>query len=168
MAIETDTMGGSPPKRLEAQLQPAGEDEGQKLKGPEARDAEAGSPPADLPEGAHRSLALRAPSPSEVERVFRSYWLPLLSEGGKISIERLKGELFDSWHLVNEARRVYRHVTGGVTDDLTASADGIIAMADRRQDERAEGFRNTIRDLEAENRLLRDRIQRLNGGVHGS
>lgn len=124
---------------------------------------EGGTPPADRPEGAHASLELRVGTEKAVERVWRAYWLPMLVHDGKLVLERLKGELFDAWHLVNEARRVYHHVTGGVTDDLTASADGIIAMADRRFTEKTEELRNQIRDLEAENRVLRERIQKTNG-----
>lgn len=155
---------GRRPKRLQPQLQPvAGEEEGETRTGPEARDAGAGSPPADRPEGAHASLELRVGTEKAVERVWRAYWLPMLVHDGKLVLERLKGELFDAWHLVNEARRVYHHVTGGVTDDLTASADGIIAMADRRFTEKTEELRNQIRDLEAENRVLRERIQKTNG-----
>jgi hypothetical protein len=95
-------------------------------------------------EFAHPSLVIDTPDRKAVERVFRAYWLPLLTEGGKISIEKLKGELYDAWFLVNEARRVYRHVTGGVTDDLTASADGIIAMAERQVDKRLQALREEL------------------------
>ena len=71
------------------------------------------------------------PTSTEVERVWREYWLPLLRRAdGRLNVGQLKGELYDAWHLVNEARAVYRHVTGGTCDDLTASAEGIIASAE--------------------------------------
>jgi hypothetical protein len=31
-------------------------------------------------------------------------------------LAKLKGELYDAWWLVSEARKVYKHVTGGATD----------------------------------------------------
>lgn len=97
------------------------------------------------PEFAHHSLVVDTPDRTAVERVFRAYWLPLLqNEHGQISVEKLKGELYDAWHLVNEARKVYRHITGGVTDDLTASADGIIAMAERQVERRLEAQRQEL------------------------
>ena len=102
------------------------------------------TPSGPGPEFAHRSLVIDTPDRSAVERVWRAYWMPLLMEGGTISLEKLKGELYDSWFLVDNARRVYRHVTGGVTDDLTASADGIIAMAERQTEKRLDALREKL------------------------
>lgn len=90
----------------------------------------------DLP---HETFVQHSPRQDEVQRVFSEYWMPLLTEGeskGGFNLERLKGELYDAWFLVNEARLVYRHVTAGLTDDLTASAAGIISMSERKIRER--------------------------------
>src|SRR5690606_39517010 len=78
-----------------------------------------------------QTCALPISAEDEIERVWQTYWLPTLrGEDGKVSLERLKAELYDAYFLVDQARRVYHHVTGGLTDDLTASADGIIALAE--------------------------------------
>jgi hypothetical protein len=62
--------------------------------------------------------------PDPVEDLWRTYWLPLITDGGQHapSLLRIKGELFDAFHLIDRARAVYRHVTGGATDDLTLEA----------------------------------------------
>lgn len=91
-------------------------------------------------------LAHSPPAPEEVERVWASYWAPLLQNGG---IAVLKGELYDAWHLVNEARKVYRHATGGLCDDLAASAEGIIAMDEARVGRLVEALTARIEVLEA-------------------
>lgn len=108
----------------------------------------------DPTDGAHPSLELHSPQQAEVERVWKTYWLPLLKEGG---IPRLKGELYDAHFLVNEARQVYRHVTGGLCDDLCASAEGVIAMAEKRVERREQALRERIAELEAELKHLRSR-----------
>ena len=76
----------------------------------------------------HETFEPHVPQREEVERVWREYWAPILKDGG---IDRLKGELYDAWWLVNEARQVYHHATCGLSDDLTASAEGIIAIHNR-------------------------------------
>lgn len=84
------------------------------------------------PDEPHMSFTEHVPSPREVQRVWATYWMPLLrDEGGTFNYERLKGELYDAWFLVNEARKVYRHITGGLMDDLTAASEGVISMAER-------------------------------------
>ena len=104
------------------------------------------------PEGASDSFEGSDCSPKAVEEVWVRYWAPILAEGG---MARLKGELFDAYHLVNEARQVYRHATGGLCDDLCASAEGIIAMDGERVARLTEALTNRISTLEAELALLR-------------
>jgi len=98
-------------------------------------------------DGAHETLVLDVPNETKVEAVWREYWAPLLRDGG---IARLKGELYDAHFLVDQARKVYRHITGGVMDDLTASADGVIAMAERVTQQRMEKLQERVAELEAE------------------
>ena len=93
----------------------------------------------------HDSLEQVQATPDAIEALWTSYWAPLLKEGGAGSV---KAELFEYYHLVNAARLVYRHVTGGVTDDLCASGEGIIAMADARIGELTEALRHRIEVLE--------------------
>lgn len=102
------------------------------------------------PDDPHVSFVQHAPDPREVQRVFSSYWMPLLkAKAGGFNLELLKGELYDAWFLVNESRKVYRHVTGGLTDDLTASAEGIIELADRQIQRRIYAAVHRGEDLEA-------------------
>ena len=68
------------------------------------------------------------------EDLWRSYWLPLLTDQGTHppSLDRIKGELYDAYQLVDRARAVYHHVTGGACDDLTAPPELVCELADRR------------------------------------
>lgn len=109
----------------------------------------------DPTDGAHPSLEVHSPQQAEVERIWKTYWLPLLKEGG---IARLKGELYDAYFLVNNAREVYRHITGGLCDDLCASADGVIAMAEKRIERREQKLKQRIVELRAEVKHLRGRV----------
>lgn len=102
------------------------------------------------PEHAHESLVIDAPSKDQVERLWRAYWMPLLMVDGRISMPKLKGELYDAYFLVDNARRVYHHVTAGATDRLTASAEGIIAMAERVVERRVENLEVQVADLKAQ------------------
>ena len=103
-------------------------------------------------EDAGSPLQALSATQEEVEAVWVRYWAPILSEGG---IGRLKGELYDAWHLVNEARKVYRHATGGLCDDLCASAEGIIAMDEARVGRLVEGLQGEVAALQAELEELR-------------
>lgn len=117
-------------------------------------------------DGAHESFRLHAPAEDEIERVWQTYWLPTLrGEDGKVSLERLKAELYDACFLVDQARRVYHHVTGGLTDDLTASADGIIALADRRIEDLTRGLREALEDAKGEARQWLIRCEKARNAV---
>jgi len=99
-------------------------------------------------------LELLHASPDLVEQVWVRYWAPILASGG---ISALKGELYDSFFLVDQARQVYRHATGGLCDDLTASAEGIIAMDQARVERLTQALRDRIGELEAQLRVLKAR-----------
>ena len=102
------------------------------------------------PDDAHATFVTHSPDPREVQGVFATYWMPLLKgEGGGFSMAKLKGELYDAWFLVNEARKVYRHVTGGLHDDLTASAEGVIELAERAVQRRIYAAVHKGEDMEA-------------------
>jgi hypothetical protein len=112
------------------------------------------------PEHAHASFEPHGADGAEIDRVWQTYWRELLVlPDGSLNKAALRAELYDAWWLVNEARRVYRHVTGGLCDDLTASADGIIACADRREAERVELLKERLRDREAMLRQAQPLIQ---------
>ena len=86
---------------------------------------------SERPEFAHKSFAVLDRDEAEVQRVFRDFWLPLISVDGKVSLAKLKGELFEMHHLIMTAPKVYRLVTGGATDDPCASFEGIEAAYER-------------------------------------
>jgi hypothetical protein len=83
------------------------------------------------PEGAHPSFDGRPPTAAEVEHIWQTFWLPAVTEDGRVSLPKLKGELYCAWYLIKQAPLVYHHVTGGLTDDPCASAEAITAAADR-------------------------------------
>lgn len=137
----------------------------------------------DGPEGAHESFEYEPPSPEEVERVWRRVWLPAISEvvedgdgtrRRRFNLHALKAELFDYNFLIDNARRVYRHITGGLCEDLTASAAGINAMADRKRGELLEDVQRLLereqdRRVEAEARVrqLEGELERLRAREEG-
>ena len=86
----------------------------------------------DPRDGADDSLELHRPAPAEIERIWRTFWLPAITTNRRFDPAKLKAELYDAHHLIMEAPKVYRHVTGGMCDDPCASAEGINAMADKR------------------------------------
>ena len=47
----------------------------------------------ELPEGPHKTLALHAPNALQVDRIWRTYWLPLFTSDAatKLNLEILKG-----------------------------------------------------------------------------
>ena len=107
--------------------------------------------PTDVPTEGRSDGELVHPTAEAIEAVWAAYWAPILKEGG---IPRLKGELYDAWFLVNEARKVYHHATGGLCDDLCASSEGIIAMDRARVEKLMESLRDRITTLEAQVRVL--------------
>lgn len=84
-------------------------------------------------DGAHESYAPGRASIEDIERVWREFWLPALRSNGSFDIDKLKAELYDAHHLIMEAPKIYRWATGGMCDDPCASAEGIIAMAEKKR-----------------------------------
>lgn len=120
-------------------------------------------------DGAHESFQAPLPTAEAIDRIWLDYWVPLLrGEDGAMSLERLKAELYDAYHLVTEARKVYRHVTGGLTDDLTASAEGIIAISDQRVADLVAGLRSELERAQTAGQLLWDRAEALRGVVQAA
>jgi hypothetical protein len=112
-----------------------------------------------LAEGAHHSLELVQPTQEEIDRVFVEEWVPLLTEGGRLSLEKLKRELYDLHFLCENARVVYRTVTDGLTDNLTASAEGILEAAKALERKRSRDLHKKIGRLEQELAEARRRLE---------
>ena len=126
--------------------------------------------------GADPSFQMVQPDRAYVDHIWEEKWRPGLivmveGEDGEIrqeiSLEKLKGELADCWHLIETAPKVYYHVTGGMTDDPRASAQGIIAAADHRV---AQLTHDLLRELDhrtTELRATRARIRKLERQLEG-
>lgn len=89
----------------------------------------------------HESMGYVDPPAKLVQETWEKEVLPAVivhDEDGKphISIELLKGEMYELLWARDTARKVYLHITGGLTDNLTISHEGIIALAERRVEER--------------------------------
>jgi hypothetical protein len=106
------------------------------------------------PDFAHASFEAVQVEQAEVERRWATYWRPLIElPDGSLNMAALKAELFEAYELVDRVRKVYLHITGGLTQDATIPAEGIIAAHDARIERLIEGPRELLRDREA---LLRD------------
>ena len=60
----------------------------------------------------------------------REFWLPLITTDGKMDEKKVMNELCDYLYVMEEAREVYCHVTGGVISKLMTPANRVIAFAD--------------------------------------
>lgn len=91
----------------------------------------------------HETFEVRDTSPEAVERVWRTFWLPAIRDPGtgRVDLQRLKAELYDCHHLIMNAPRVYHRVTGGLCGDPCASAEGILALYEKKQAELLEALR---------------------------
>ena len=99
----------------------------------------------------HESMGYVDPPAKLVEDTWTKEVLPAIvvyDENGKpeISIEKLKGEMYELLWARDTARKVYLHFTGGLTDNLTISAEGIIALAERKIEERIETAVKLVQD----------------------
>lgn len=62
----------------------------------------------------------------DVEENWKEVWEDILMRNGQIDIELLKRELFDYGFLMQEASKVYRHVTGGRVKEVAYLAEKVI------------------------------------------
>ena len=90
-----------------------------------------------------RSMGYVRPQKELVERAWVEEVLPavtIVDEKGRtrISIEKLKGEMYDLLWARDTAQKVYHTLTGGITANLTISSEGIIAMVERVIEDRIE------------------------------
>lgn len=71
----------------------------------------------------------------EVERVWNELWRPIVCKRGQIDVEQVKKELYDYSVFMDNAARVYCHVTGGAISKINTDPDVVIAVADDYMDE---------------------------------
>lgn len=50
---------------------------------------------------------------SEWDKRFNNFWLPLISTGRQLDIEKIKAELHDFDFVIEQLPKVYSHITGG-------------------------------------------------------
>ena len=102
-------------------------------------------------EDMHESMGYLVPPAKLVQETWENEVLPAIvveGRGGRpeISIEKLKGEMYELLWARNEAQKVYHHITSGCTANLTVSAEGIIALAERFIEERiAEAVKDALK-----------------------
>ena len=75
-------------------------------------------------------------SKSTVEEVWKAFWEPILiKKDGSINIKQLKKELYDFSFVMEQASKVYCHITDGRISKVTTYATVVIAIADAVADE---------------------------------
>jgi hypothetical protein len=67
-----------------------------------------------------------------VDAVWEGFWWPLMCPDGVLNAERVKAELYDYHVLMDNASKVYDHVTGGRISKTSTTAEAVIAEADAR------------------------------------
>lgn len=65
-----------------------------------------------------------------VEKVWHDLWQRIVMPKGTLDLEQVKRELFDFHRLMDNAAKVYMHVTGGRISKTNTCAASIIAVAD--------------------------------------
>lgn len=66
----------------------------------------------------------------EVDDLYKSYWKDHVETDGVIDLEKVKRELYDFKKLMEDAMKVYSHVTGGAVSNLLVTAEEVIQRAD--------------------------------------
>lgn len=89
----------------------------------------------------HESFGYVVPAEELVEATWQKEVLPaivIVYPNGRreISMQKLKAEMYELLWARDNAQRVFHHITGGLTANLTISAEGIIALAERHIEER--------------------------------
>jgi len=70
------------------------------------------------------------PPISEVERVYREFWAPIVEYRGFLDIEQVKKELYDFWLVMDNVPKVYNYVTGGKVSKILTDPEFVKALAD--------------------------------------
>lgn len=81
---------------------------------------------------------------TEVEKVWREFWAPILTdEDGNVDLELVKAELFD-WHFaMGQVSQVYSTITNGTLSKPNYYASGVISAYEEVQE---EDFRRRLED----------------------
>jgi hypothetical protein len=67
----------------------------------------------------------------DYEQDYDAFWKGILeNHDGTINMDQLKRELFDFRKLMNNAAKVYEHITGGTITKVETNADAVISVAD--------------------------------------
>ena len=66
-----------------------------------------------------------------IEEVWEGFWLPIVLKEGQISLDEIKRELYDYALVLDQVRKVYSHITGGVITNQTSFAFDVIRVHDQ-------------------------------------
>ena len=96
---------------------------------------------------------------AEVDKEFNNLWKAIvLNEDGTVNLEAVKRELYDYSCLMDNANKVYIHVTNGAIGKTNTLASAIIAVAD---DCSSEQLREETKELEEALELAHKEIKKL-------
>lgn len=93
----------------------------------------------------------------EVERVWREFWLPIVTRNGNINLSQIKRELYDYHEMMDEVSKVYDEVTWHQISKPNTRADAVISIYnDHLQEVVKEAIKEAIDGLES--RILESKI----------
>jgi len=79
---------------------------------------------------------------------YNEYWKDIIEKDGEVDMNQLKKELFDYSNLMDNASKVYCHITNGMMSKVNYAADTVIAEADQAESDRtAEAIKDELEDL---------------------
>jgi len=79
---------------------------------------------------------------------YNEYWKGIIEKDGKVDMNQLKKELFDYSNLMDNASKVYCHITNGMMSKTNYNADTVIAEADQAESDRtSEAIKDELEEL---------------------
>lgn len=78
----------------------------------------------------------------DYERIYRDFWQDIIEKDGQVTMDQVKRELYDFWVLMDNAGKVYYHVTGGKLSKTNYDAQVICDEAD-------ENYRKLYEEIDA-------------------
>lgn len=67
---------------------------------------------------------------AEIETNYRTFWKSVIEPGGQLCLSQVKRELYDYHQFMQEAAKVYMHVTGGRISKVNTDSGAVIREAD--------------------------------------
>lgn len=76
----------------------------------------------------------------DYEQIYREFWQDIIEKDGQVNMDQAKRELYDFLILMDNARKVYYHVTGGKLSKTNYDAQVICDEADENYRKLHEGI----------------------------